>query len=78
MRTVKHRQGLRKAVGVVTSFEVLDMPIKMSGRQISRLLYGDRLGCSRCFPHGWEVVNAKYKKEQRNWKRYRKTQWKPK
>lgn len=55
---------------------LIDFPKKISGTQISRLMYGNEMGCSYCFPHGYEVVNAKYTKFQRNWKKYRKTQWK--
>ena len=34
------------------------------------------MGCSRCFPHGIEVVNSTSKNRQRSWKRHRNTQWK--
>lgn len=34
------------------------------------------MGCSYCFPHGCETINSKEIKFQRNWKKYRKTQWK--
>lgn len=57
-------------------YGLIDFPNKISGTQISRILYGDEMGCSLCFPHGYEVMNAKYTKFQRNWKKYRKTQWK--
>lgn len=76
MKTKKHRKRLRKAFGLVKGHEVIDYPPKISGTQISRLLYGNRLGCSWCFPHGWEVVNSTLDNNQRNWKRFRKTQWK--
>jgi len=76
MRTKKHHKGLRKAFGLHEDYDIINLPPKISGTQISRIFYGDRLGCSHCFPHGWEVANAKFYKYQRNWKRYRKTQWK--
>ncbi|NIF07148.1 phosphate ABC transporter substrate-binding protein [Chryseobacterium sp. Tr-659] len=57
-------------------YGLIDFPKKISGVQISRIVYGIESGCSRCFPHGIEVVNGKHTKFQRNWKKYRKTQWK--
>lgn len=53
-----------------------DLPAKRSGIMISRVLIGEDSGCSRCFPHGYEVVNSTLNNRQRNWKRYRKTRWK--
>jgi hypothetical protein len=38
---------------------LIDFPKKISGIQISRFQYGNDLGCSYCFPHGFEVVNAR-------------------
>lgn len=60
----------------INEHNLIDFPKKISGTQISRILYGNDLGCSYCFPHGFEVVNATYYKLQRSWKKYRKTQWK--
>lgn len=76
MRVNKHRSGLRKTFGLIEDYGLIDFPKKISGTKISRALYGNRLGCSWCFPHGWEVVNSKESKYQRNWKSFRKTQWK--
>lgn len=56
----------------------INFPPKMSNIQISRILYGDARGCSRCFPHGWETSNSTQSNRQRNWKKFRKTQWKEK
>ncbi|MET3038092.1 phosphate ABC transporter substrate-binding protein [Chryseobacterium sp. NRRL B-14859] len=71
LKTVKQTFGINE-------YGWIDFPKKISGTQISRILDGKALGCSYCFPHGFEVVNAKHKKYQRNWKKYRKTQWKNK
>lgn len=65
-----------KQIFGINEYGWVDFPKKISGIQISRILYGNELGCSYCFPHGLEVVNAKHTKLQRNWKKYRKYQWK--
>jgi len=53
-----------------------DYPLKISGIQVSRILHGETMGCSRCFPHGYETINSTISKRQRNWKKFRKTKWK--
>ena len=72
---MKKAKTLRQKFGF-NEYGLIDFPKKVSGVQISRLMYGNDMGCSYCFPHGLEVVNARYTKFQRNWKKYRKTQWK--
>ncbi|MDN3694750.1 phosphate ABC transporter substrate-binding protein [Chryseobacterium tructae] len=72
---MKKIKTLRQKFGI-NEDEWIDFPKKISGIQISRIQHGDDLGCSYCFPHGLEVVNAKDTKFQRNWKKYRRTQWK--
>ncbi|REC61185.1 phosphate ABC transporter substrate-binding protein [Chryseobacterium pennae] len=72
---MKKNKKLKQTFGT-NEYELIDFPKKISGVQISRLQYGNDLGCSYCFPHGLEVVNAKYTKFQRCWKKYRKAQWK--
>ena len=52
-----------------------DLPVKISNVQIARMIVGEKSGCSRCFPHGYEVSNSTISNSQRNWKRYRKTRW---
>ncbi|MDJ1466648.1 hypothetical protein QNI19_06850 [Cytophagaceae bacterium DM2B3-1] len=53
------------------------LPIKFSNVRISRIENCDDMGgCSFCFPHGFESTNAKESKYQRNWKKFRRTQWK--
>ncbi|MCJ7934816.1 MAG: phosphate ABC transporter substrate-binding protein [Chryseobacterium sp.] len=72
---MKKYKTLRQTFGL-NEYGGIDFPVKMSGIKISRILYGNELGCSYCFPHGFEVSNAKNKKFQRNWKKYRNTPWK--
>ena len=74
---MKQRSKLRRAFGQ-NQYGMLEMPQKLSGTKISRLVYGEILGCSYCFPHGWEVSNSRWKKDLRCWKRYRKHQWRGK
>jgi hypothetical protein len=57
-------------------FGLVDFPTKFSNVQISRLLFGEIMGCSYCFPHGYETTNATILKRQRSWKKYRKQRWK--
>lgn len=72
---VKKIKIIKRTFGVNDDKQI-DLPKKISGIRISRILYGNEMGCSYCFPHGYEVVNAKHTKYQKNWKKYRKTQWK--
>ncbi|WP_333597483.1 phosphate ABC transporter substrate-binding protein [Chryseobacterium flavum] len=72
---MKKIKAVRQKFGF-NEYGLIDFPKKISGVQITRIMYGDEIGCAYCFPHGFEVVNAKYTKFQRNWKKYRKTQWK--
>ncbi|WP_347217811.1 phosphate ABC transporter substrate-binding protein [Chryseobacterium sp.] len=72
---MKKIKTLRQTFGV-NEYGCIDFPKKISGVKVFRILYGNELGCSYCFPHGLEVVNAKYTKFQRCWKKYRNTQWK--
>ncbi|PJJ62619.1 phosphate ABC transporter substrate-binding protein [Chryseobacterium geocarposphaerae] len=72
---MKKLKSLRRAFGI-NEQGLIDFPKKISNVQISRILYGDEMGCSWCFPHGIETINSKEIKFQRNWKKYRKTQWK--
>jgi hypothetical protein len=71
----KNRKELIDAFGKCDD-GFIDLPKKYSGTQISRLLIGEIMGCSYCFPHGIETSNAHYFKRQRNWKKYRKHQYK--
>lgn len=71
---MKKEYRLIKAFGV-NNYDLADMPHKVSGTTISRILIGEESGCSYCFPHGYETINNRYDKRQRNWKKQRKTQW---
>ncbi|MGS0692314.1 hypothetical protein [Shewanella sp. 30m-9] len=44
-------------------------------RQASQCCIGEEVGCSHCFPHGIDTINGYHTKEQRNWKKYRRTQY---
>lgn len=72
---MKNKRQVVKAFGK-NEFGLVDVPVKISNVQISRLLVGEIMGCSYCFPHGMETSNSVYEKYQRNWKKYRKTKWK--
>lgn len=74
---LKSNRRLRKAFGV-NEWGMTDFPVRFSNVRISRLHYGDQLGCSWCFPHGWETENSRESKVRRNWKDQRRTQWKQK
>ncbi|PTT72341.1 MULTISPECIES: phosphate ABC transporter substrate-binding protein [unclassified Chryseobacterium] len=74
---MKKFKTFKKSFGI-NECELIDFPKKISNVQISRILYGNEMGCSYCFPHGYETINSKEIKFQRNWKKYRKTQWKTK
>jgi hypothetical protein len=70
------KEWLYKRVFGVNEWKMADYPVKISGIQLSRLLYGNAMGCSRCFPHGYETINSTIVNRQRSWKKFRKTQWK--
>ncbi|WP_159477902.1 phosphate ABC transporter substrate-binding protein [Chryseobacterium sp. 18068] len=72
---MKKNKSLKQAFGI-NEYGLIDFPKKISNVQISRIFNGSEMGCSWCFPHGFETVNSKWSKFQRNWKKYRKTQYK--
>ncbi|MCD1118531.1 phosphate ABC transporter substrate-binding protein [Chryseobacterium turcicum] len=72
---MKKLKSLRQAFGI-NECGLIDFPKKVSNVKVSRILYGNDMGCSWCFPHGFETINSKETKFQRNWKKYRKTQFK--
>ena len=57
-------------------FGFADLPKKLSNITLSRLEYGFNRGCPWCFPHGYETNNATVDKNKRNWKNWRKQQYK--
>ena len=72
---MKKEVRLIKAYGG-NEYHFADLPQKVSGITISRIVLGEESGCSFCFPHGYETINNRYSKRQKNWKIQRKTQWK--
>lgn len=72
---MKKAKRLQRAFGY-NEHGYIDIPKKISGTQISRIQIGDDMGCSWCFPHGYETINCTV--PERNWKSQRKTQWKQK
>jgi hypothetical protein len=73
---MKRKKRMQKAFGV-NEFGQIDLPVKISNVRISRIVYGNETGCSRCFPHGYETINSTISNTQRSWKRFRRTRWKP-
>lgn len=71
------KKVLKKAFGL-NEFGLIDTPRKISNIRISRLKFGELMGCSWCFPHGFETSNSTMFKNRRNWKYYRKTQYRNK
>ncbi|MBN1489897.1 MAG: phosphate ABC transporter substrate-binding protein [Phycisphaerae bacterium] len=71
------RSDLRKAFGRDEN-GFIDIPLTISNVTVARLIHGNEMGCSRCFPHGQETHNSSDKKARRSWKRFRRTQHKPK
>ena len=76
-RCPSKRFALHKAFGVDEHGFPL-IPVRYSNLRLTRLEFGENAGCSRGFPHGFEVYNARELKETRSWKRHRRTQYRPK
>jgi hypothetical protein len=77
---LKNYKKLKRSFGV-NELGMIDFPTKYSNVRISRIINSDKTGgCSFCFPHGCETTNATIGKysSKRNWKSYRKNQWKKK
>lgn len=72
------KEWLYKKVFGINEWGMADYPVKISGTQVSRVINGDAMGCSWCFPHGYETGNSTIANRQRNWKKFRKPQWKVK
>ena len=69
------KKKFKKAFGL-NEFGLVDFPTKISNVQVSRLEFGNQMGCSWCFPHGYETINSTIGKNRRSWKYSRKTQYK--
>ncbi|WP_196885856.1 phosphate ABC transporter substrate-binding protein [Aureivirga sp. CE67] len=73
---MKISKKLKNAFGL-NEYQMIDFPRKISSVKIARILHHEEMGgCSFCFPHGFETINSKESKFQKNWKKYRKNQWK--
>ncbi|GAA4773823.1 MULTISPECIES: phosphate ABC transporter substrate-binding protein [Flavobacterium] len=73
---MKKIKALNKALGK-NEIGGVNFPSKISNIKISRIVNNDAMGgCSFCFPHGFDTINSKEMKYQRNWKKFRKKQWK--
>jgi len=70
---MKRFNRFKKAFGL-NDHGYIDFPKKISGTQITRIYLGEESGCSWCFPHGYETINATI--PEKNWKSQRKKQWK--
>lgn len=56
-------------------YGLVALPQKMSNVMVSRTFAETRGECGWCFPHGFENHNSTWSKNQRSWKKYRKTQY---
>lgn len=74
---MKPKSVFRKAFGL-DEHGFVALPSKFSNVQIARLEFGNKRGCSWCFPHGWETDNSTVGKNRKNWKNHRKTQYRSK
>jgi len=72
---MKREYRLVKAYGL-NEYGLADLPVKVSGITISRIVLGEETGCSICFPHGYETINSHINNQQRSWKKQRRQQWK--
>ena len=75
---MKYYKKFKKTFGI-NEFGLIDFPRKFSNVKISRIQNTDnRCGCTWCFPHCIETTNSKQSKFTRNWKSYRRAQYKTK
>lgn len=71
---MKDKKVFVKAFGL-NEFGEVDFPRKISNIKISRLEFGTFMGCSWCFPHGYETINSTISKNRKSWKFHRKKQY---
>lgn len=71
---MKREYRLIKAFGK-NKAGMADITGKVSGVKITRIIMGDDIGCSFCFPHGHDTINSSISNRQHNWKKQRKNQW---
>ncbi|MET4108122.1 hypothetical protein [Hymenobacter sp. UYP22] len=74
---MKRVKKLQQAFGTVEEGRFVAYPAKFSNVQVSRVVFGTARGCAFCFPHGPETSNSTLNKQQRTWKKFRRTQWQP-
>ncbi|MDO7876688.1 hypothetical protein Q5H93_18225 [Hymenobacter sp. ASUV-10] len=72
---MKRVKQLEKAFGHEANEAFVAFPPKVSNVQLARTV-SCKKECSFCFPHGFETSNSTIMNRQRNWKRFRATQWK--
>ena len=72
---MKEKKIFIKAFGL-NELGYVDFPRKISNVKIARIELGEIMGCSWCFPHGFETINSSYYKHRKNWKFHRKKQFK--
>lgn len=73
---MKEKKVFVKAFGL-NEEGLVDFPRKMSNVRIARIELGDFLGCAWCFPH--QLCTGSSRGERiRNWKAFRKKQYKRK
>lgn len=58
-------------------FGFADIAGKILGTRVYKILVGKEIGYSNRFPHGYEVF-GNYKTGEKNWKKFRETQWREK
>jgi hypothetical protein len=75
LKNMKNMKKLKKAFGI-NEFAMIDFPKKISNIKVSRLLNGELMGCSLCFPHGIETINSTDRNKEKNWKSLREYKWK--
>ncbi len=52
------------------------LPVKISGRWLTKLIHGPETPCELCFRIGFDLCSNRKRDIKRNWKKYRKLQYK--
>ena len=72
---MKDIKKVKRAFGT-DEYGFANYPTKVSNVKVSRFLNYEQMGgCPYCFPHGIECSNSKWGNIEKNWKRFRKTQY---
>lgn len=56
-------------------FGFSEIPCKTSGVWLSKLIKGKEYSCALCFRAGLDLSNSRKHPVERNWKEYRRSQW---